>query len=395
MTRDDSSRRLWLAVRREEGAQYLLIAIVSYAVTVAFVRGFLNLTGFPQLGGAGYHISHVLWGGLLLFAAALGLLIFDTPPVYIGASILSGAGFALFIDEVGKFITSDYNYFFPAAAPIVYIFFLVTLIVYLRLRRPLPHDTLNELDQSLELLEKDMLQPLGRGEWRELEAHLADVANEDPAERTTRLAQALQGYVQSESRSAAARSRLTGWQRAVERLNQWLKEARLRGLLVAGLVLLALVVLRDPLNIVPWMPAGVANFLQDFHFGPEVNPASAANLYAVRLALEVVIGVLALAAAGLLAFKRVNAGVALGYLALVVALLTLDILVFYFAQFSAILGVAYQFLLLLGLLAYRRRFPVSLDDSPRTVRAFVSRIERGFTLRPRRPRRRLLRQRLR
>ncbi len=391
MTRNDSSRRLWMAVRREEGAQYLLIAIVSYALTVAFVRGVLNLTGYPQLGGAGYHISHVLWGGLLLFAAALGLLTIDTPPIYIGASILSGAGFGLFIDEVGKFITSNYNYFFPAAAPIVYIFFLVTLIVYLRLRRPLPHDTLNELDQSLELLEKDILQPLGRGEWVELDDHLSDVAGGDPSDRTTRLARALLDYVRSESRSTAARSRQTGWQRAVERLNQRLKEERLRGLLVAGLVLLALIVLRDPLNVASWMLPGVAGSLQNLHFGPEVNPASAPNLYAVRVVLEVVIGVLALVAAGLLAFKRVNAGVALGYLALVVALLTLDILVFYFAQFSAILGVAYQFLLLLGLLAYRRRFPVSLDGSPRTVRAFVSRIERSFTLRPRRPRRRPLR----
>jgi hypothetical protein len=391
MNVDDSSRRLWLSVRREEGAQYLLVAIVSYAVSVALVRGFLNLTGFPQIGGGAYHISHVLWGGLLLFVAAVALLTIDTPVVYIGASILSGAGFGLFIDEVGKFITSDYNYFFLAAAPIVYIIFLVTLLVYLRLRRPLPHDTLNELDQSLELLEKDILQPLGAAEWAELDAHLASVAGDDPAERTTRLGRVLLDYVRSESHSEFARRGLTGWQRAIERLNRWLKEDRLRGLLVAGLVLLALIILKDPVSTATWMPHGLSQFLQGLRFGPEVSPLSAPGLSTLRMVLEVAIGALSLAAAGLLAFKRVNAGVALGYLSLLAALLTLDILVFYFEQFSAILGVAYQFLLLLGLLAYRRRFPVSLDRAPRYARAFISRIERSFTLRPRRPRRRLLR----
>ncbi len=387
---DDQSRRLWLSVRREEGAQYLLIAIVSFAVTVAVVRGFLDLTGYPQLGGAGYHISHVLWGGLLLFIAAVALLTIDTPVIYVAASILSGAGFGLFIDEVGKFITSDYNYFFPAAAPIVYIFFLVTLIVYLRLRRPLPHDTLNELDQSLELIERNILQPLNADEWRELETHLTDVAQGNPASSNTRLGKMLLDYVHSEESSSLASAQPTGWQRAIDRLNHWLSEGRLRGLLVAGLVVLALIVLKDPLGTAPWMPQGVSQLLQSIHFGPEVSPASATELSQVRLVLEVVIGMVSLIAAGLLALKRTNGGVALGYLALVMALLTLDILVFYFAQFSAILEVAYQFLLLLGLLAYRRRFPVSLENTPRYVRGFISRIERGFTLRPRRPRRRLM-----
>ncbi len=391
MTRDDNSRGILLAVRREEGAQYLLITIFSYAVTVAFVRGFLNLTGYPQISGAGYHISHVLWGGLLLFVAAVALLTIDTSVIYVGSSILSGVGFGLFIDEVGKFITSDYNYFFPLAAPIVYIFFLVTLIVYLRLRRPLPHDTLNVLDQSLELLEKDILQPLGRNEWGELEEALSDVAEGDPADSTTHLARALLDYVRSETRSRSARRSPTGWRRAIERLNHWLKEERLRGLLVAGLVLLALIFLKNPLASAPWMPQGISQFLEGMRLGPEITSRSASGLAEVRMGLEVGIGVLTLAAAGLLAFKRVNAGAALGYLALVVALLTLDVLVFYFEQFSTLLVVAYQFLLLMGLLAYRRRFPVTLDSAPRFERAFITRIERGFTLRPRRSRRRLVR----
>jgi len=36
----------------------------------------------------------------------------------------------LFIDEVGKFITQNNDYFFPAAAPIIYAFFGTSVLIY-------------------------------------------------------------------------------------------------------------------------------------------------------------------------------------------------------------------------------------------------------------------------
>jgi hypothetical protein len=103
--------------------------------------------------------------------------------------------------------------------------------------------------------------------------------------------------------------------------------------------------------------------------------------------LEILAGLLFLASAALLALKRVNSGVGLGYLSLLLSLVVIDVLVFYFEQFSAIIWVALQFLVLLGLLDFRRRFPVSLNDSPAYLRTFIEKIERGFTLRPRKLRR--------
>jgi hypothetical protein len=54
-------------VRRYYAERYLLITIISFALSVSITRFFLNITGYPQIGGSKLHIAHVLWGGLLLF----------------------------------------------------------------------------------------------------------------------------------------------------------------------------------------------------------------------------------------------------------------------------------------------------------------------------------------
>ena len=373
---------------REDAAQYLLISNVSFALSVALVRLFLSLTGYPKIGSGDLHISHVLWGGLLLFIAVVIVLVFDHRLVYVLSAILSGVGIGLFIDEVGKFITSDYNYFYPAAAPIVYIFFLVILFVYLRIRHYGPQDDLNALLQALEMIIEDLEGPLGLEDWDEVQNHLIVVTDGPPADRKTRLAQLLLGYVQSESRPIHKKGKQRPWwERAMAAANHWLNEKHLRGLLVAGLILMALLVWKNPIQIAPWTPSGLALLLQSPWLGETIPAQSAPGLYAVSVGMEVVMGFLFLASAGLLAFKRINFGVGLGYLALILTMVTIDIAIFYFEQFSAFPTVAIQFLILLGLLGYRKRFAVSLKNSPVFLRVFIENIERGFTLRMRRIRR--------
>jgi hypothetical protein len=110
-------------VRRQGAEQYLLVTLLSFAGAVTVTRLFLALTGYPQLGGGDLHIAHALWGGLLLFIAALFPLMFANRWAYLVNAALAGVGVGLFIDEVGKFMTRTNNYFYPLAAPIVYGFF--------------------------------------------------------------------------------------------------------------------------------------------------------------------------------------------------------------------------------------------------------------------------------
>lgn len=99
--------------------------LVSAVVSLLLIRTALALSGFPQVGGGGLHIAHMLWGGLLMLLSLLLLLGFVGRAVQFTAAIASGIGFGTFIDEVGKFVTSDNNYFFRPAVALIYVVFVL------------------------------------------------------------------------------------------------------------------------------------------------------------------------------------------------------------------------------------------------------------------------------
>jgi hypothetical protein len=108
---------------------YLLGFVVAAVVTILITRASLAAAGYPQLGGHGLHIAHVLWGGLLLGVAIVLALSYVGPVIRPITAIVGGVGFGLFLDEVGKYVTSTNDYFFQPAIAIMY--FTVVLFVLL------------------------------------------------------------------------------------------------------------------------------------------------------------------------------------------------------------------------------------------------------------------------
>src|SRR3954451_11149693 len=125
-------------VAREEAAAHLTMLLVAFVVTVTVTRVFLAATGYPRIGGGTFHLAHALWGGLLLVVAVVVQLLWANRWALRVAAVCAGVGVGLFIDEVGKFITTRNDYFFPLAAPIVYLAMLILAWIAFRARRRRP-----------------------------------------------------------------------------------------------------------------------------------------------------------------------------------------------------------------------------------------------------------------
>jgi len=141
---------------------HLLDTVLFCAIgTVLIVRTELWLTNYPQIGGHGLHIAHLLWGGLLMLVAIVILLAFVVPGARQVAAVLGGIGLGLFIDEVGKFVTSDNNYFFKPAATIIYIFFIVFFLVIRQLERTRAFTEREYLLNTIEMVKNVPLMRMG------------------------------------------------------------------------------------------------------------------------------------------------------------------------------------------------------------------------------------------
>ncbi len=362
-------------VRRESAEWYMLLNLICFAGSVTVTRFYLSTTGYPKIESGDYHIAHVLWGGLLLYLGALVPLIFSNRGVYSIGSVLAGIGYGLFIDEVGKFITTSNDYFFPIAAPLVYVMFLLSVIVLLHIRRSGYTPKFAELSRALEEIQESLDEKATEEEWIQMKVNLKAFIERAPSTNHAELAQALLKFVEAEP--APLPRKRTFQIRTPRKLKQFLiqllPEKRLRALLIIGLLGIGLLMLKNPLSVLlsNWFGGEVGAFLISLHAGRQVAAASAPGWFETRLVLEVVVAFLLIPAAILLMAKRNRTGTIVGIIGLLLSLMTVDLLLFYFEQFSTIITTSIQFLLLVGLFYLRNRLRINDFSRKRSIMRLV------------------------
>jgi hypothetical protein len=265
----------------------------------------------------------------------------------------------LFIDEVGKFITTRNDYFYPAAAPIIYSTFLLSVLLFLWIRRWRTNDH-GDGPRMLASLLREVADAAGArvsfppdgGAGPSVSSAALAARPVTPLTATFDLGP---GGMDRPGPNIAKGIR--PWLSRREPLwlgGRGLRVATILALLVAGLGSFAALIF--------------FSFLVAF-----VIPTSDVPLLGLMLThvvVDAISGVLMLVGGGALVIGRVNAGVTLASAGLLVALALGDVLSFYLRQFDSI-GVALFHLALLYAVSTMRR-STSTSPSVRDARSVAT-----------------------
>jgi uncharacterized membrane protein SirB2 len=162
--------------------------LVSATVAVLTLRLFLEITGYPELGPGGLHIAHMLWGGLLMLAGLVILFSFIGKEIERFAVVIAGIGFGTFMDEVGKFVTQDNDYFYRPAVAIIYVTFVVLYFATRAIHTLRAHSEREYLVNALVEMEDVALHDLDEEESKRLQAYLDRCDPDHPLTRVLRRA---------------------------------------------------------------------------------------------------------------------------------------------------------------------------------------------------------------
>lgn len=335
----------------------------GFAVSVLATRTLLEATGYPQIASGDFHIAHVLWGGLLLFAASLILLIWRGRRIHWLGSLLTGIGFGLFIDEVGKFITKSNDYFYPLAAPLIYAFFLLTVFIYIRVRGYQTGDAQANVHQVMEILERAIDPSLPAQEETQIRLRLDRIAKESIHPNAANLASLALRFLETEN-STPEKPRLALLDAWHERLRaaeaRWFKPNRLKVVLIIGFIYLAIRGLFAAVTAVLFSfelsyPAGWQRITTSPWIGGSEFGMPRVLALIVVLIFDAFVGFLLLAGAGHMMAGHLRRGLTFGYWGLLFSLTVLYLPILYFQQFEVMAIILLQFGLLLGVIRYRSR----------------------------------------
>lgn len=349
--------------------EYLLITLMSFAGSVSLTRLFLEITGYPQIGGGELHFAHVLWGGLFLFLATLLPIIFSNRWALDFSALFSGIGIGLFIDEVGKFITQNNDYFYPSAAPIIYAFFLLTVLLYLEFRRPQKKTSRQTLYECFQEIEELLDNDLSLKEQRNLNQKLALVINNADNPQQVLLATSLKEYLANREILLVPHKPtfFEEWSFRFRRFEaKWMTKKRLRLSLSFLLLIWGLYTVLEPFFLIKSINQieNITAMLEKLIDQNLIKNASGLTWYQAQIGLEGVLGFLGIFSGLLLLFKLDQAGIRIGIATLLVMISFANLLLFYFDQFSTIANAFGQFIILILLVRYRMRFITKSVNPP-------------------------------
>lgn len=307
--------------------------VVSAITSLMAVRLYLFLAGYPQVGGGGLHIAHMIWGGLLMLAALIVAVSFISVAAHWITALVGGLGFGLFIDEIGKFLTSDNNYFFRPAPVLIYVILMALFFLARAIARRRDFSEGEYLANAIDLLKEAALNDLDSRERGDILQLLGRAGDAPLAQRIRALTESLEP-----TKAPSGLQRAWGaFDQRYERLTRSPSFSRALGAVVlSGSVLalaetLAVLLVRDGAG--SWNPAQFLSGAR--HFQAQLN-------FVAWVELAAAVGSIALATGGCVIGPRRPRGLRMLDRAVLIWILFVQPFAFYEAQFFASVGVAFS-----------------------------------------------------
>ena len=167
-------------IRNIEAESYRENFMVSAIVSIFVIRIYLRITHYPTIGSGEFHIAHLLWGGFFMMAALLILLSFLNQKAAVVSSIVGGIGFGAFIDELGKFITADNNYFYQPTFALIYIVFVLLFLLSRFIPKYQPFSQREYLVNAIEMIKESAINDFDEEEEKRAVEYLKHCDQDNP-----------------------------------------------------------------------------------------------------------------------------------------------------------------------------------------------------------------------
>jgi hypothetical protein len=167
-------------IRNIEAETYRENFMLSAIVSIFVIRVYLRFTHYPKIGSGEFHIAHLLFGGLFMMLALLILLSFLNQKAAVVSSILGGIGFGAFIDELGKFITADNNYFYQPTIALIYIVFVLLFLISRFIPKYQPFSQREYLVNAIEMIKESAINDFDEEEEKRAVEYLRHCDQNNP-----------------------------------------------------------------------------------------------------------------------------------------------------------------------------------------------------------------------
>lgn len=346
-------------VKRENASELVLIIITAAVSSVLVTRFFLEVTKNFQLGGGYWHLAHVLWGGLAMFMGGMMPQLFHGNRVRKWAALIFGVGTGLFIDEIGKFLTQDNNYFFQPAILFMYGFFIALFLLYRYLEKVNPKDPKTLLYQTLNELEEVAENDLQQKEKEKIIKRLEMINHRSKGE-IKQFSINLLGLVEKLPTSVDINR--NNWLLASYRKLRWFSYYKIFKRKVVIFSLLAMAVgdivtnLYTTYSLLVWRDNGydLASFIEREVLFPRFD----SYMVGGKMIVDVIASLIFLGGIFWVFGKKVRRGLLFFQSGLLINIFLASVFNFYFEQFSAVVTLGVNIVILMGISRLRREYLV-------------------------------------